>query len=464
MSLLSTVRSWFGGTSRDYLASDQDRLWGYYRHLRAYQGFRSPSGLGGTRTTQELALQSQRLRHNFNRPVVNLGAAFLAGGPVKWKIDPDDASEGAQVKAQAITDAAFAIWDRSGSDRAMLRAARTGGIYGEVVGLATRDADVRPRIEFVCPDICTPTFAGSDVSRLIALQIVWQEESRDGRRVTWTEQFTEAGREVLKDGETQPEQSLTTDGIPAAWIRNSEIMGLPYGESDLAGIVDLCEAYDHAMSKREAAIDYYAQPGIVVKAVKANTTTIQKDLRTIWYLPADGDINFLEWKGSPPDVEQHLERIRNDIAEISQTPAVAFGRQDSGFSSISGVALRILYGPLLAKTRDKKSSWGPSLEYLMWLCLRDEGFEVPLESVNVDWPDPLPEDVLQMIQAEVAAVDGGLRSHATAMANLGVEDTEEELERIREESKAAAAAVAPVDRREALRRRVEERRNGADVA
>ena len=55
------------------------------------------------------------------------------------------------------TKAAYAIWDRSGSDCALLEAAILCGIYGDLVGLATSDEE-GPRIEFIDPGICSPVF------------------------------------------------------------------------------------------------------------------------------------------------------------------------------------------------------------------------------------------------------------------------------------------------------------------
>jgi hypothetical protein len=111
-------------------------------------------------------------------------------------------------------------------------------------------------------------------------------------------------------------------------------------------------------------------------------------------------------------------------------PPVAFGRQDSGFSSISGVALRILYGPLLSKTNRKRANWSPPLEYLMWLCLQAEGHAVELEAVNAVWQDPLPSDRKADAEAEKAIVDTGLSSVEGAMSRLGVEEPGAELEKV----------------------------------
>lgn len=441
MSLFNPINwgSMFAGLFGGGIGSEQDRFRRYARFLRAYEGYRTPGGLNPSRSNAETALQMARLRFNFNRPIVELGASFLVGDAVTWKIDPDGKGDQAEARAQEIADKAFDIWDRSGSDRAILQAARSGGIYGDMVALATLDAEGQPRIEFVSPDLCTPKFRGNDAQKLERLTIAWTEEDEREQRTNHREEITADGREKFVNDVPVPEESAQFDGrIPAAWIRNLSLKGQSYGISDLDGVVDLVEAYDHVMTKRERIIDYYAAPTIVFEGLRKGD--LEKDTNTVLYLPASTGTGggkrayFLEWAGAPPDIELQLDRIRNDIAEVSQVPAVAFGRQDSGLSTISGVALRILYGPLLAKTDAKRASWGPELEYVMWLCLRKAGYpELRLEQVNIQWPDPVPVNEKELAETEKTLVDAGLRSVRTAMKNLGVEDADAEFARVQEE-------------------------------
>lgn len=414
---------------------NQDRLRKYRRWMDAYKGYKAPQLSSASLTASEQAVASSKLRFNFNKPIIELGAAFLAGGALKWKIDPQAEGDEASKAAQKIQDAAFKIWDRSGSDTTAIEAARICCIYGDIAGMATQDAQGRPRIEFVNPDRCTPQFQGSDAQKLVLLQISWEEEVA-GKRVTVMETISPEGREVMRDGEKDAEQSIPGNGfIPAAWIRNHSLMGESFGISDLdGGVVELSEAYAWLMEKRERIIEYHADPHLAFKGARSGD--LDMSTPSVLYIPTDGDAFYLARDGDAPDIEAQRESVRNDLSEVSMVPAVAFGRQDSGLSAISGVALRILYGPLVTKTNAKRASWGPALEYLMWLCLRAEGHEVPLESVNVRWPDPVPVNEAEQIAGEKDAVDSGIRSVRTAARHLGSEDPDAEYERIRFEHRA----------------------------
>lgn len=405
----------------DMTTQDSERLANYGRYLRAYEGY-SIRGTLGTGTVSAY----KRLKFNYNEPIVNLTAGFLAGGPIAWKVqgDPD------------ATRAAHAIWDRSGSDAEFLEAVTTACIYGDLALFATANEFGDPRIEFVEPTLCFPCFDGADYKRLHTIEVAYERLTPDGRAVFYREMWGPDAMEAWEDDTLVERRPY--DMMPAAWVRNAGIKGKPFGYSDLHGVWDLVEEYDHIASKQTRIIDYYAAPTPVFKGI--NPGSITKKDNTAYFLPTDGDARFLEWSGNTPDIDAHLSRIRNAIAEKSQVPAVAFGQADSGLTSISGVALQILYGPLISKTRRKQSQWGPALEYVMWHCLRAAGFDVTLTAVDILWPDSLPVDGREQSAIQTTEVAAQIRSRRSAMQNAGITDPDDEIKRIVIEQRLLALA------------------------
>jgi hypothetical protein len=416
----------------ELLLSDQERMDAYARYLRAYRGYgiRGPLNSG-------LAQELRRLRFNFNRPIINLGAAFMAAKPLTWQIKGDTDA----------TAAAHDIWERSGSDYALLSAARTCSIYGDIGALATQNDAGEPLIEFIDPGLCYPTPDGADFRKLLAFEIAYEQIAADGTRFLHREMYGPTGLQVFDDDRLTESRAYAE--MPVAWIRNLSVSGLPTGISDLEGIVDLVEEYDHLAGKQTKIVDYYAAPHIVFSGVSKGSLDLQAG--TVLYLPSEGaKAAFLEWGGSPPDVEAQLCRIRNAIAEISQVPAVAFGQQDGGITNLSGIAIQILYGPLIAKTRDKRANWSPALQKLMALCLQAAGFAVKEDDVCCIWPDAMPVDGAEKVTQATALAAAELKSRRSLMADLGVEDPDAELKRILVEQMlvqlpAGAASPAPPD-------------------
>ncbi len=402
-----------GGDAANRRRARGERLSQYARYLRSYQGY-SVRGVVNTNLVRDW----KRIKFNFIQPVVNISAGWFAAKPLDWDVDGDPAA----------TTACYEIWDRSGSDCALLENAICCGIYGDIVGLATQDREGRAVIEFVDPSICDPTFDGSDYSRLAALEVAYEERLPNGDLAVRREMWGQRSVESFVGDRLVDIQSY--DQLPAVWIRNSSVKGLPYGMSDVEPILDLVEEYDHVASKQTRIIDYYASPNVVFSGIQKGSAPPEKSVGTVYYLPTDAKAYFLEWSGGAPDVENQLARMRAAIAEVSQVPAVAYGTVDFGLNNIAGVALRILYGPLISKVHRKQANWGPALEYLMWLCLQASGYRVGREAVNVRFPNATPIDGQAALAESSARIAARLASRRTEMNNGGIEDPDGELLRI----------------------------------
>lgn len=213
-----------------------------------------------------------------------------------------------------------------------------------------------------------------------------------------------------------------------------------FGESDLKPIAELVEQYDHLMEKQSRIIDYYASPNLMVKGVSKSQIEISKGERTMFFLPENGDIKFIEWTGAPQGIEEHIKMVREAISEISETPQIAFGKTETGMSNVSGIDLKILYGPLVSKTeRKRQKSWGPQLERAMQIALLAENIEVELDKLSINWMSPLPENEVEewQIGAEKAAM--GV-SKKQVMRENGY--TEDEIEKFAEEKSEEADIMA----------------------
>jgi len=81
------------------------------------------------------------------------------------------------------------------------------------------------------------------------------------------------------------------------------------------------------------------------------------------------------------------------LHEISQIPEVATGKTE-GIGALSGVAMAILYQPLLEKTEDKRGTYGEMLIELNRRLLALGGFGEENRTV-LHWPELLPSDPLQ---------------------------------------------------------------------
>jgi hypothetical protein len=98
---------------------------------------------------------------------------------------------------------------------------------------------------------------------------------------------------------------------------------------------------------------------------------------------------------------QFADTLRADMDEQSRVPAVALGRQESmPKGNLSGIALQLLFQPLVEKTELKRRLYGQLVRRASAYCLALMGKISDWRDIEVslDWPDMLPNDDLAMAQ------------------------------------------------------------------
>lgn len=366
-------------------AAMNDRLAKYSRWKRYYDGWLIRENLSSN-------VQFKRTKYNLVGPIVNIGVDFLAGHPINFSI------EGDKEAAKVCED----IWRKSGGTAAFLENALLGSIYGDsCVLVVKKDEDYV--LQWMDAAICFPEFDPTDYEKVLSLTIAYRVDYVDGQSCTFVEKWANGSITVMKDDKIISRDSYDHemfDGVPAVWIRNLAIKGEALGRSDVEPICELVDEYDHLCNKQTQIIDYYASPNIFMKGVR-KADTLVRNQRTIYFLPADGDMGFIEWSGTPPSVDTHIDRVREAISELSSTPIIAFGKIDLSSSDVSGLALKMLFGPLLAKTQRKRESWGRQILRALQMALQLQGKDIPLDAMNILWRSPLPADTKEFWETAV---------------------------------------------------------------
>jgi hypothetical protein len=235
--------------------------------------------------------------------------------------------------------------------------------------------------------------------------------------------------------------------IPFIHVANLQPPNSSWGVSDLVDLVPLNRELDERMSDQADVIHYHADPPVVFRGVEEHSD-LPVGPGTVWDLPRDADVALLEWRGSAPAVQEHIERLMRAIYDITETPRTSFG--DSG-RLLSGVALETELQPLLQRTLRKRVAWSAALRRCvrMMLLLAErfgsQGTFAPYRC-QIVWPPMLPRDDDADARRNLALVQGGLRSHRQAMEALGELDAELELQRVRADREflgAGEARLAP---------------------
>ena len=366
------------------------------------------------------------------------------------------------------------VWDEDNSRAAILyEIGQYGTVSGDVfVKVAYEEPFVDPngqpqpgkiRILPLNPAYCFPTWHPHDKTRMIEFKLKYKfwGTAADGTRSvnTYVEVITEQSiREYVND-ELLDERPNPLGTIPIAYCPNISVASSPWGLSDIQDIVPLNREFNEKATEISDIINYHAAPVTVVIGAKASN--LEKGPRKVWAIGnKDASISNLQLDTNLQGPLGFMELLKQAMHELTGVPAQALGTMQP-ISNTAGVALHMQYQPMMQRHAQKKILFTPLLKRINDLAIRyaalyepewlkfnpfissvqpqpDQYLECdPADPVtyrtSVEWPDPLPMDVLLKINELQALMALGLESKAGALRGLGEHFPEQKLQQIAEE-------------------------------
>ncbi len=411
------------------LTEDRARLLGYQRAWAAYFGdFRKPLKV-------RKGVPDDNVVVNFVRIVVDKGVAFLFGHEPRFEISELEDTRAEEWLAE--------VWRRNRKMQFLQKVALNGAVCGhafvkivpgepfpklvnlspEYVHVVTDPDDIDEVVRYV---IQYPA-VGPQGERLVIRQVI---ERDDGGRWLVTDQVSERDKPFV----TRSEAVWPWSWPPIADCQNlpspNEYYGIPDVEQD---VIDLNDAINFVLSNMARIIRFHAHPKTWGKGFTANQLKVAVD-ETIVLPSPDAELHNLEMQSDLEASIRLYERLREALHEVTRVPEVATGKLDRA-GALSGVALQILYQPLLEKTRMKRMTYGELLVELNRHLLEMGGFG-PDNVTTIHWPELLPKDALAERQAALIDQQLGV-SQDTILQRLGFDP---ELERAKSEASSARLA------------------------
>lgn len=247
----------------------------------------------------------------------------------------------------------------------------------------------------------------------------------------WTKQIQE-GAQWVKVGEPII--------WPFDWSPIHDAQNLPYpnkawGKSDLTpGIIQQNNTLNFVQSNTNRIIHKHAHPWPWASGTTDKTISISPG-KVICLPNPDARMGLLEMISDLHSSREFAADIRGDMDEQSGVPAVAVGRISEIIKGqVSGIAIKLMFAPLLAKTEKKRRLYGDLIADLSshMLELLDFGPDIKVE---LHWEAALPEDVLAEVQAAVLLDQLGV-SKDTLLARMGFNPDEEAEKKAAEDANA----------------------------
>jgi hypothetical protein len=410
---------------------------------------------------------------NYYRAFLDYIARFTFGNGVHFRSP--------KVTEAIVPDRLERVWEIDNNKQSvLLEMAQTGGITGDCfVKVAYEEAyqdaigrvhPGRVRILPLNPAFCFPEFHPHDRQRLLRFKQkyrFWGTSLEGTRQVfTYTEIITDDIIEEYVNDELIDSRPNPLGMIPVVHIPNIPVSGSPWGLSDAHDIITINRSYNEIATDIADIINYHAAPVTIITGAKASN--LEKGAKKVWGgLPKDANVFNLEGGGAGiSGALEFMDRLKMSMHELMNIPETALG-QSMPVSNTSGVALSILFQPLMNRHSQKVAVYGRGLErineiVLLTLAVKEpESFvynpenDGPLKEGQVTqldpndpitfityahFPPPLPLDKLVLLNELSQKMSMGLESKEGALRALGEEFPEEKLQEIRTELMADAEA------------------------
>lgn len=394
-------------------------------------------------------------RVNYARLIVDKGVSFLFGQDVTFELD-----ETQRTRAEEWLDE---CWQSIGGMLLLQKLALNGGVCGHVwakvlpakAGYTTGPS--YPRVVVLDPANVSVGLAPDDIEEIVWYKIQYsavdphsgdplvrrQWIRPDGNR--W--QITD---EESRDGGSWVTLAETRWPYPWAPVIDCQNLPLPnefWGMSDLeSDVLELSQSVDFVLSNLKKIIRYHAHPKTWGRGFDSQKLTVGIDGVIILNAP-DAELHNLEMESDLASSITLYDRLREALHEVSQVPEVATGKLDN-VGQLSGLALQILYQPLIEKTEVKRRSYGALLVELNRRLLEMGGFG-PDNRTVLHWPEMLPTDA--MAERQTALLDEQLGvSRDTLLQQLGYDADLEREKRRTNEAQAGARMLDDIEHGEAV--------------
>jgi len=365
--------------------------------------------------------QDDNIRLNFCRLIVDKSVYFLFGKPLEFELE-----EGVDTKAeQWLQD----CWQHNRKMTTLQKLGINGGVCGHCfIKIHWNPGMEYPRLIVLDPETVTVTLAADDISEILSYKIQYPSREPKSQKPIMVRQVIEKDGNFwrIKDqiGSVENLNSWTTtqeQNWPYAWPPIVDCQNLPapnefWGTSDIEpDILEVNNGINFVVSNMGRIIRYHAHPKTWGKGFSANELKIAVDETLVLPSP-EAELHNLEMQTDLTSSNEFYKLLKETLHEVSHTPEVATGKLESA-GNLSGLALQILYSPLVEKTEMKRLLYGDMLVELNRRLLEIGGFGSN-NVTELHWQAILPEDEKQ--KRETALVDKQLGvSNDTLLMQLG---------------------------------------------
>lgn len=394
------------------------------------------------------------IRLNLAGLVVDAGVDALFGRDITIRVE--DESDGTD---QVLTDYVHDVFEANHDMLLWQGLATNGAVSGQVALRILPPPEgapigTYPRIIAVDPEMLRVVWSPDDVGVVEAYVLQWMAIDSRGKEYAKRQVIARDGAEwVIVDQESNDQNSARWTTVDEnawrfSWAPIVDVQNLPepnayWGRPDLTDdVLETQMAINRVMSNAARVQRIHGHPKVVARGVGDGDLDVGPDEAIV--LPdLDSDVSLLEPKATVSDHIELFKTVKAALHEISRVPEITAGRLDN-VGNLSGLALKILYGPLVRKTEVKRRLYGHLIQMTSQRVIELAGFG-PFVDTDIEWPEIIPGDPMMEAVTAEALQRAGV-SKATTLSEMGYDPEHEDEMRAGEQSSLGNALLTAFDR------------------
>lgn len=415
-----------------YKDSTRDRLERYKRYLRFYDGKHYEA---------EFEDGERKPVINFSEIVVDTGTDFFVA-----KGFDVVAVEGNEFVAKAID----VVWEQNDKDELFRTLALTASICGDAflyVTLRTKNdnGEDLPKEKWtvsltpIDPLFVFPVFSKTEKGVINTALIQYPVGKTESGGIKFHSIYLTPTRVQVFEEDKQISDTENALGVvPLIHFANMPDPLKIWGRSDIVSVIPLNEEYNTIAASVRKIIKYHAEPTTIIFGARASK--LEKGAKKVWSgLPVEARVENLGYNADLGATYKYMELIEQNIFKSSKIPSALFQVNGApAVSNTSGLAMRMLYQPLIDKTRRKKESFtaffrrscvvvARALEVAGYSLAELADSTAELLNVRPEFTDPLPFDEVAQLDADQKKLTMGVTSKATLLRKYNPGEDQERL-------------------------------------
>lgn len=377
---------------------------------------------------------------NYCMSFVDKHAVFLAG---KGFTISDDTN----TKNDDVLEYLENIWAYNNKALLFYETAHVGSLFGDSFLWITRDSFGIPTAKLIPALFVMPRFHPEDQTKLLYAIIEYPlhvpGESAP-KRITLVIDSMKTAKYV--DGGLVGYEYHYLGEVPLVHFKNQNFPGFNMGKSDLFGIPELQVELNNVLTDIADTVAYHSSPLTLAYGVQPEELE-RGPTKLIGGLPAEAKVENLEMKTELTAALAHAKNLKRIMHQIGAAPEIAFGSVDElRFSNSSGLAIKMLYQPMVDVLTVKHLTYGNGLQQCNRLFLlmgaQDRRFVIPFEVMkretflhtDISFPDPLPRDEVTYTQNQLLEYKEGVLTFSQLLRNLGRTNIPKYIELLKQEA------------------------------